>query len=85
MERIGVESSMIRSIGFEPTETDSAGDDPTGIVGTLEVEFNNGAIYQYFGVPMNLYELLMASDSKGKFLNANVKPVFEYSRADSGW
>jgi hypothetical protein len=39
----------------------------------LEVEFLNGAIYQYYDVPEALYQGLMAADSHGKYLNEYIK------------
>lgn len=59
MERTPVTSSNIRAIGYEPE--------------TLEVEFNNGSVYQYLGVPVNEHESIMNADSKGKYFNANIK------------
>ncbi|MDD5177513.1 MAG: KTSC domain-containing protein [Sterolibacterium sp.] len=66
MERTPVTSTNIRAAGYE---TDSQ---------TLEVEFNNGSVYQYAGVPLSEYEGLMNADSKGKFLNANIKGRYPY-------
>lgn len=68
MDRIGVTSSNVCSIGYDE---DTA---------TLEVEFNSGAVYQYFGVPLEEHEGLMNSDSKGKYLNANIKPRYSVSK-----
>lgn len=67
MERESVASSTVVSIGYEPTSN------------TLEVEFKNG-IYQYYNVPEAIYQQLMESDSKGKFLHAYIKPVYPCSR-----
>ena len=53
MERTRVSSSNIRSIGYDVQDE------------TLEVEFGNGGIYQYFGVSQQLYERFMAASSKG--------------------
>ena len=47
---------------------------------TLELEFVNGNTYQYFEVPRSVYEALMASDSKGAFVNAKVKDHYRYSQ-----
>ena len=68
MERENVDSSTIVSIGYD-----------TGSE-TLEVEFKNGGVYQYYNVPNNIYDLLMQSESKGKFLHINIKNAFPYSR-----
>ena len=68
MERYSVASSNIASIGYdEATET-------------LEVEFLNGTIYQYFNVPPNMYEQLMREGSKGRFLNTYIKNAYPYTR-----
>jgi uncharacterized protein len=67
MEREMVESSTVVSIGY---------DDPSS---TLEVEFRSG-LYQYYNVPASLHQELMGSDSKGKFINAHIKPAFACSR-----
>lgn len=60
MERVPVTSSNIASIGFDPDTQ------------TLEVEFTNGDVYQYMGVPADVHEAFMASDSKGKFRHAYI-------------
>lgn len=54
-------SSNIASIGYD------------SISQTLEVEFLNGSIYQYYDVPEALYEGLMSADSHGKFLAEYIK------------
>lgn len=68
MEREMVDSSTVLSIGYEPTSS------------TLEVEFKNGGLYQYYNVPEPIHQQLMASDSKGKFLHAYIKPAYPCSR-----
>lgn len=64
MEREMVDSSTVLSIGYEPDSN------------TLEVEFKNGSLYQYYNVPEDIYQQIMASDSKGKFLHVYVKPAY---------
>jgi hypothetical protein len=66
MERTPVTSRDIRSIGYDP-ETQ-----------TLEIEFNKGGVYQYAGVPEGEYEAMKNADSKGKYLNANIKGRYPY-------
>jgi len=68
MERSSVASSNIASIGY---------DAPSQI---LEVEFQSGAIYQYYGVPENMYDQLMQASSKGHYLNTYIKNAYGYSR-----
>lgn len=68
MERYSVASSNIATIGYDES-TD-----------TLEVEFLNGGIYQYFGVPVNIYDQLMQAGSKGRFLITYIRNAYPYSR-----
>lgn len=66
MEREFVNSSNLSSIGYDPdTET-------------LEVEFNSGSVYQYYGVSEVLYEELMAAPSHGQFFHAYIRNCFPY-------
>jgi hypothetical protein len=48
--------------------------------GTLEVEFVVGTIYQYYGVPQNIYDQFMREPSKGRFLNTYIKNQYAFSR-----
>lgn len=68
MIRDPVASSNIASIGYD-TGTE-----------TLEIEFTNGSVYQYFNVPSGLNEQLMAAPSKGQFLNVYIRNSYPYSR-----
>jgi hypothetical protein len=61
VERTPVQSSNIASIGYD-TETL-----------TLEVEFLSGGIYQYFGVPQDVYDSFISASSKGTFFHHNIK------------
>ena len=63
-----VKSSNIDGIGYDQdTET-------------LYVEFKSGITYKYEQVPFWHYTELMDADSQGKFLNAEIKGTYEYSR-----
>lgn len=68
MNRIPVVSSNIASVRYYP-ETQ-----------TFEVEFQNGAVYQYFDVPQGVYDAFMNTESKGRFLNSNIKGVYRYAK-----
>lgn len=68
MNREPVASSNVASIGYD-AQTE-----------TLEVEFHNGTIYQYFNVPQGLYDQLCNASSKGVFLNTYIRNAFAYSR-----
>ena len=55
-----VESSMIQAVGYDPTTN------------VLEVAFNSGRTYCYEGVPPEVYAGLMAADSKGRYMRAEI-------------
>lgn len=59
--RAPVESSCIASVGYAE------------VAETLEVEFQSGAIYRYFGVPPDVHVALQESASKGGYLNRYIK------------
>ena len=47
---------------------------------TLEIEFHSGRVYQYFDVPLQIFEELRDADSHGKFFNAQIKGHYRYAR-----
>lgn len=47
---------------------------------TLQVEFKNGGIYQYFDVPEATFQGFIIADSKGTYLNSYIKGSFRYAR-----
>ncbi|MFZ2283545.1 MAG: KTSC domain-containing protein [Lutibacter sp.] len=47
---------------------------------TLEVEFLNGSIYQYYGVPENVWSDFKNTGSKGQFIHQNLKGQYRYAR-----
>lgn len=68
MERDYVESSMITSFGYDAT------------ISTLEIEFKNGAVWQYFDVPESVYYEMKSADSCGKFFHENIKGQYSESQ-----
>jgi len=44
----------------------------------LLLEFCNGAIYLYFGVPEAIHQSLLAADSKGAYFNRQIRNHFHY-------
>lgn len=65
MEMLKVESSNVREIGYEN--------------GTLYVVYSAGT-YMYHNVPEELFEGLKNADSKGRFMNENIKGRYTYSK-----
>jgi hypothetical protein len=68
MNRESVQSSMIASLGYDSATS------------TLEVEFNSGAVWQYYDVPENVYNDMINSGSLGKFFHANIKGQYSESQ-----
>lgn len=66
---IKVDSTNIYSVGYKADTQ------------TLTVKFKvSGQVYEYLNVPQTLYEGLMASESKGKYINDNIRGQFNYRR-----
>lgn len=66
MKRKNVESSMIRSVEY----------DPKGCL--LEIEFNSGKVYQYFDVSKKEYEGLIKAESHGQYFLENIRGIYHY-------
>ncbi len=66
MERTPVSSSSIAAIGYEEESQ------------VLEVEFTDGAVYQYSGVPSSEHDGILSANSKGKYLHANIKKRYPF-------
>jgi hypothetical protein len=66
---ITVNSTNIDSVGYNADTQ------------TLTVKFKgSGQIYEYLNVPQTLYEGLMTAESKGKYINDNIRSQFTYRR-----
>ena len=61
MLRLTVRSSVIAGIGYTASDK------------TLEVQFHNGRVYQYKGVPPEQHAALMAAESIGRYFNENIR------------
>ena len=61
MERTRVSSSNLRSVGYEASSS------------TLEIEFLDGGVYQYYSVPESRYSGLIAASSKGSYFDSYIK------------
>lgn len=69
VDMILVESSNVLEIGYS-TEA-----------GELHVRYRSSpSLYVYQGVPEEIYERLMSSSSKGTFINAEIKNVYQFYR-----
>lgn len=61
MERTSVASRSIKSVGYEPVKE------------TLEVEFQNGDIYQYSPVPPLVYGEFINASSYGSYMDEAIR------------
>ena len=64
MELKHVESSVIRSIGYDP------------VTAVLHVEFRSGRAYRYLNVPSEQHAALMAAESIGRYFNQEIRPRY---------
>ena len=68
MERAPVDSSAITSVGYDASRQ------------TLELEYVDGDVYQYFEVPKALRQALLDAPSIGQFVNTEIKAPFRYEK-----
>jgi hypothetical protein len=61
MLRQPVSSTSLSAVGYDEAKR------------ILEVEFQRGTVYQYFEVPPQVYQELMAAESHGAYFANNVK------------
>ena len=47
---------------------------------TLEIEFQSGAVYEYLGVPREVHQELMSTESKGQYFNSEIRDDYEFVR-----
>jgi hypothetical protein len=47
---------------------------------TLEIEFTDGGIYQYFSVPAHVHEGLMRASSKGSYFHDHIKERYRFRK-----
>lgn len=48
--------------------------------GILTITFAKGGMYEYYDVPIGIYNELLAAPSKNTFLQDNIKGKFTYAR-----
>jgi hypothetical protein len=68
MKRQAVESTTMRSVGYETKNK------------VLEIEFESGVIYQYLEVPRMVAEALLSAESKGRYFNGEIRDHYESVR-----
>lgn len=68
MKLIPVDSSGIRAVGYEEERQ------------ALSIQFIDGDIYEYYGVPASEVIDLLQSTSLGWFVNKRIKPYYDYRK-----
>lgn len=68
MDRTPVSSSNLSSVGYDEKER------------ILEIEFNDGGVYQYYNVPPRIHSELMNASSHGKYFHRKIKEEFRYDQ-----
>jgi len=71
VEMFPVDSSHVSEVGYDENSF------------TMFVRFYNGSLYEYYDVGYDVYEGLLQSTSKGKYLYQYVKlPGYAYNRVE---
>jgi len=66
VQRVPLESRSLASAQYDPA------------LRRLEVQFHNGERYLYFRVPLDCYQALLDSHSKGAFFNRHIRNCFAF-------
>ena len=66
IQRVAIHSDNINSIGYDPHSR------------ILEIQYDDGNVYQYYEVPQLVYTGLINAESKWGFINRNVKARFGF-------
>lgn len=66
-----VQSTMANAVGYDPHQN------------LLQVEFQDGSVYQYEGVNAKTWQSLQETDSPGKFFNREIKGNYRSRRIRS--
>lgn len=68
MRCINVKSSSVKRIGYDPKNK------------ILSVEFVDNGPYYYYEVPADVFEGLGDAQSKGEYINRNIRTRYDYSK-----
>jgi hypothetical protein len=71
MNRIPVSSQGITEVGYHE-DADN--------LGTLELKFSNGGVYEFFNVPIKMYDEFMHAPSREDYYRANIGKRFPCTR-----
>ncbi|MBS3914312.1 MAG: KTSC domain-containing protein [Bacteroidetes bacterium] len=68
MEMSTVDSTNLSAVGYDINQA------------LLRIEFHNGSVYEYYDVPQNVFEELMAAESKGSYAAVNIYKNYNQQR-----
>ena len=63
-----MESSVLASVGYDARTN------------VLELGFRAGGVYRYFGVPLRVFDELMAAPSLGRYFQAHIRDRYPTER-----
>ena len=63
---LAVQSSLLASVAYDHGRA------------ILQLEFDGGAVYQYFGVPVQSYQELLQAASHGAYFNRHIRSLFRF-------
>jgi hypothetical protein len=66
MRVAAVESTTLLTVSYDEAQA------------LLQLEFCSGAVYQYFRVPAEVHQSLLAAPSKGRYFNQAIRGRFPY-------
>ena len=78
---ISPETHIINKEEYTTTITTSGIDDFIYKGQTLKVTFQNGSVYEYFGVPKNVYNKLINSSTQARFARRHIFESYTYRKA----
>ena len=68
MERVRVQSDSLKSVGYD------------SMTETLEVQFRDGGVFQYYSVPEFLFQRLVRKGAKNAYFEDRVRRQFKFRR-----
>ena len=71
IQRVAVRSTVIPTVGYDAENR------------ILEIEFHNGAVYQYFEVPLYVYDDLKNAEDPAKYFNQHIRKAgYKYRQVE---
>lgn len=69
VQMVDVDSTLIQQVGYDAASR------------TLVIKFvTDGSVYEYYDVPQEVYEALMAAESKGRYFTRHIKNKYRFER-----